>query len=319
MPGLEQLLAQINGQVDTAKAAETSAMKQALAPGGYSKQEAFYAGLLGLAPLIAGLIKGGNQSLSKAAQAGAVGLGMYDKGIQDENEKEAARALLTAKEKSTERQKLEEQSFGIQKDIGREELRRETKKMFPSKGTNVNVNNVDFGDFSKQTKEEVDAADAVLYQIDDINDFLNKKFKAEVKEGENLGEVLLRKGSGFLPESDQRMLNAKLQRLRGYYTDQYIKGNPSAAEHKIVIEGILAGNLASLKTMFDNLQDIRKETSILTQRKIERAQNFTPETVSGALTNRPKIDPIGALKSNFDLTTEQGRNDYIAALNKVGR
>lgn len=113
----EQFAANLRGEIPKLKTQELEKTKAATEPIGYSNQEAFYAGLLGLAPLLAGVIKGGKKNIAAGAEAGLLGTQLFGSD-KKEKDKEAKTRLAAEAQLLTDERKSKEKSLAALEQAG---------------------------------------------------------------------------------------------------------------------------------------------------------------------------------------------------------
>lgn len=111
-----------------------------------SSKDAFMAGLIGLAPLIVGMIKGGKKGAYGGAMGGLAGVQAFNTVLSDEYKDKKEKGLLQAKQASEQQQAFQSQALKAQQsDLSKQQDFTDDvrlKEMSPDKGIVVNVNNL---------------------------------------------------------------------------------------------------------------------------------------------------------------------------------
>lgn len=343
--GLEELLSNLKGGIGDARTTENAALQEAVADPGYSKQQAFYAGLVGLAPLIAGLIKGGNRNIYRGAQAGLVGTQLVDKQIQDENEKSSARAILKAKQATEDRKTLEKQAFDVQRDIGKEEARRTTKEMFPSKGLTVQLP----GDVPKAVGDEVlprlntsQRISGFIKMLKEINPIKQAYVDPETGELnlEQMGTSLSEGAKSILfgPESKLGKLDAEWQQTIQELRKELLGVAQTPQETKNLEiasgrNGLFRANTETLVPLLERFIEKQRASAINAAKLYSKGkdreeviqtissmfdESLSPYQGVGQQASSNALSPeISSIKSQYDLNTSEGRSAYLGHLNKI--
>lgn len=261
---LEDLMANIQNEIPKVREARLKQIAAANQGFEMTASQTLAAAILQIAPVLIGAAMSGKQGAAMGAEAGALGLNAFYKGTKEKSEKqgkkaEAEAALLGEKEKS-----LTQQAFQLQRDKFNQEGRLQAAREGKS---SINIDTPD-----PTLRKDFTASKSIERGLSDLLNYLDTNFTSELKDGENTGDVLLRKIAGGVtldkkdPEYEKlRLLNTKIDRVVSLATEALNTGAPSDKDTARIKNAITSGEFATISALRNAVADSLNIQSGLTQ------------------------------------------------------